>query len=317
MAGLTRVARGAWGAVRIGGGVAIVAGAVVAVGTGPFLRGIAAVSPAAILAAGALAAVAAGAAAWRWQIVAAGLGLPLTWREAFAAYYRSQFLNTVLPGGVLGDVHRAYHHGQRHDRLGAAGRSVAVERVAGQIVQLTLTLVVLVCFGVTSVAAPVAWAGLVAVAVAAGIIGALGTTRRGRRMLRREIGMLRPLWQRPRTLLAVAGASSVVVVATAGMFVVAGMAVGVAVAPHELALVGLVVLGAAAIPVNVGGWGPREVASAAAFALAGLDAGAGVAVSTAFGVLTMVAVAPGAIVLMATWAHAVRVSRIRSQRGTA
>jgi hypothetical protein len=48
----------------------------------------------------------------------------------------------------------------------------------------------------------------------------------------------------------------------------------------------------------VAGWGPREAAAASAFAIVGLGAEAGVAASTAFGVLTLIAVAPGAIVLL-------------------
>ena len=59
------------------------------------------------------------------------------------------------------------------------------------------------------------------------------------------------------------------------------------------------VLLAAAIPLNIGGWGPREGVAAWVFAAAGLGAGAGMAAATAFGVLTLVAVLPGAGVLLA------------------
>jgi hypothetical protein len=82
------------------------------------------------------------------------------------------------------------------------------------------------------------------------------------------------------------------------MFVVAAAAVGVSAGPRELAPIALAVLSASAIPINVGGWGPREAASAGAFALAGIGGSIGVEVSVAFGVLGMIAVAPGAIVLL-------------------
>ena len=59
--------------------------------------------------------------AWRWRLVARGRGIDLPVREAVTAYYRSQFLNTTLPGGVLGDVHRAV--------APRARRPVALERV--------------------------------------------------------------------------------------------------------------------------------------------------------------------------------------------
>ena len=67
----------------------------------------------------------------------------MTLRAAAAAYYRSQFLNSVLPGGVLGDVHR----GVTHRAMG----SVVAERVVGQAVQVALAgLVVLVAWPVTA-----------------------------------------------------------------------------------------------------------------------------------------------------------------------
>jgi uncharacterized membrane protein YbhN (UPF0104 family) len=300
VAGLNRIPPRLRSGLRIAAALAVVAGTAAAVGVEPFLHGLATISPATILAAAALAGVATAAAAWRWRIVSAGFGLPLPWSEAFASYYRSQFLNTVLPGGVVGDVHRAYVHGQRHRRIDLAARAVAAERVAGQLVQIVLTLAILLPLGMASPLAPLAWiSGAIAV-LAIVVVGVVAATRRGRAALGREYRMLRPVLTRPAALCAIAAASVVVVAAHAATFVIAGLAAGVHAGADELAVVALIVLGAAAIPVNVGGWGPREAVAAAAFALAGLGAAAGVAVSTAFGVLTVVAVLPGALALLAS-----------------
>ena len=65
-------------------------------------------------------------------------GFALGWRESVSAYYRSQFLNTVLPGGVVGDVHRAVVHGRSVEQVAQAARAVAAERAVGQAVQLVL-----------------------------------------------------------------------------------------------------------------------------------------------------------------------------------
>jgi uncharacterized membrane protein YbhN (UPF0104 family) len=284
---------------RIVAALAVVVATAAVVGAAPFLDGLAAVSPWTIVAAVALAAAATAAAAWRWQMVSTGFGLPLTWSDAFAAYYRSQFLNMVLPGGVVGDVQRAYVQGRVHDRLDLAARAVAAERIAGQLVQLVLTLAILLPLGLTSPLAPLAWiSGAVALLMLVGV-AVVALSGRGRAALAREYRMLRPVLSRPPTLLAITAASVVVLAAHTATFVVAGLAAGARADPAELAIVALIVLAAAAIPLNVGGWGPREAVAAAAFALAGLGAGAGVAVSTAFGVLTMVAVAPGAVALLA------------------
>ncbi|GAA5202475.1 lysylphosphatidylglycerol synthase transmembrane domain-containing protein [Microbacterium jejuense] len=286
-------------AVRIAAGVTVVAGTAIVVGVGPFLQGIAAVSPLSILAAFGLIAVATAAAAWRWRVVATGFGLDLPWREAFGAYYRSQFLNAVLPGGVVGDVHRAYVHGSARDSIGLAARAVAAERVFGQVVQFVLTLAVVLPLGFGSSLAPVVWgAGVVAVAVVLAVAVAMSVPR-ARRVLRREYRMLRPVLARPLAVVAILLASIAVVAAHVTLFVVAGLAVGLDAAPVGLVPAAMVVLAASALPINVGGWGPREAAAGAAFALAGAGAADGVATSTAFGVLALIAVAPGAVVLLA------------------
>ena len=81
--------------------------------------------------------------AWRWSLVARGLGVGVPLRAAVAAYYRSQFLNTTLPGGVLGDVHRGVRHGRDVGDVGRGLRAVAWERSAGQVVQIVLAVAVL------------------------------------------------------------------------------------------------------------------------------------------------------------------------------
>jgi uncharacterized membrane protein YbhN (UPF0104 family) len=298
VAGLTKIPPRLRFALRIAAAIAVVAATAAVVGVGPFLHGLTSISPVTVLVAIALAAIANVAASWRWRMVSAGFGLPLPWGEAFASCYRSQFLNSVLPGGVVGDIHRAYAHGRPHHRVDLAARAVATERGAGQLVQIVLTLAILLPLGITSPLASLAWVSGAIAVVAVIAIAVVAATRRGRAVIAREYGMLRPLLARPLTLLAIAAASIVVVAAHAATFVVAGIAVGVHADPTRLGLVALVVLGAASIPISVGGWGPREAVAASAFALFGLGAAAGVAASTAFGVLALVAVAPGALKML-------------------
>ena len=309
MAVLTRIPPWARVLLRVGLGVAVVAATVAIVGGRPFLRGFLAVSPTAILAALVLVGVATAAAAWRWSIVSGRLGAPLGWAAAVAAYYRSQFLNTVLPGGILGDVHRAYRRGRDTGDLAVAARAVATERIVGQVVQVALVAAVLAGLGLTTPLPGLAWIVAAAAAVVLITVAIALATGRGRRILRRELALLRRILGAPRAAIPIVVSSVVVVAAHAATFVVASRAVGIVASPRELIGLALVALTAAALPLNVGGWGPREAASASAFALVGLGAGSGVAASAAFGVLTMIAVAPGAVVLVA--------DRIAASRRTA
>ena len=112
-------------------------------GTEPFLDGLRAVDGRALLAAAAIGLVTTVCCAWRWTIVARGLGVQLSLPTAVAAYYRSIFLNLTLPGGVAGDVHRGVSHGRDVQDVGRGLRIVAWERTAGQLVQAVLTIAVL------------------------------------------------------------------------------------------------------------------------------------------------------------------------------
>ncbi|HEX2412645.1 MAG TPA: lysylphosphatidylglycerol synthase domain-containing protein, partial [Solirubrobacteraceae bacterium] len=69
-------------------------------GTGPFLDGLGTVDGEALAAASGLAVLTTICCAWRWRIVARGLGVDLPLGTAVSAYYRSLFLNVTLPGGV-------------------------------------------------------------------------------------------------------------------------------------------------------------------------------------------------------------------------
>jgi hypothetical protein len=73
----------------------------------------------------------------------------------------------------------------------------------------------------------------------------------------------------------------------------------------------ILVLLAMAVPLNIGGWGPREGVAAWAFATAGLGADAGVATATVYGVLVVAAGLPGLGVLVGTDAPAGRGSSKR------
>lgn len=243
-------------------GAAVLVVLALRLGSEPFVHGLAAVGPAAVATALAVGALTTLAGAWRWRLVAGDLGLDVPFGAAVAACYRSQLLNSALPGGVLGDVHRAVDRGRRAGATGLAVRSVAWERGLGQLVQVALTLLVLRLW----------LPALLAVAV---LVVALARFRA--------------------VALGVAASSVVALAGLTVMFLVAASATGTS---PSLAVVLLVLL-AAAVPLNVGGWGPREGAAAWVFAAAGLGAAHGLAASVAYGVMALVATLPGLLVLVA------------------
>jgi hypothetical protein len=272
------------------------------VGARPFEDGLRAVTWPAVVAALALTALTTVCSAWRWRVVARALGVELGLPRAVGAYYRSLFLNSVLVGGVIGDVHRAVTHGRRSGDVARGLRAVAWERLWGQVVQAAVTAVLLLTLrSPVRPALPYVLAGIAGVAGCAALV-ARGAARRGRSRLARtaraaSVDLRRQLlaphvW--PRLVLA----SVLVVAGHTATFVIAARVAGCTAPLGELVALLLVVQTAGSLPLTVAGWGPREGAAAWAFAVAGLGAGAGITISTLYAVLMLAAVAPGAALLL-------------------
>ena len=156
-----------WG--RYVGPVAVLAVLVWRLGTGPFLDGIRTIDGRALAAASVLVVLTTVCSAWRWKIVAGGLGVGVSLPAAVAAYYRALFLNVTLPGGVVGDVHRGISHGRDVNDVGRALRAVAWERTAGQVVQVLLTVAVLLALP-SPVQSPCRWVAIAVVAALFGVV---------------------------------------------------------------------------------------------------------------------------------------------------
>jgi glycosyltransferase 2 family protein len=96
---------------------------------------------------------------------------------------------------------------------------------------------------------------------------------------------------------AIAFASVLVVGGHAITFVIAARTAGVTAPLSQLLPLALLAMLAMVLP-SVAGWGPREGATAWAFAAAGLGAAQGVATAVVYGVMVLAASLPGALVLM-------------------
>lgn len=280
------------------GGALILAAVLVWLGVDPFLDGLRAVDASTLLVATAIAGLTTLGAAWRWHLVAHRLQAPLPLQAAVAACYRAQFLNVVLPGGVLGDVDRGVRHGRDVQDVARGLRAVAWERVAGQVVLAALGA------GAVLVARPFAdvipavpsWVGPAVIVVALAGAAILARTGLGVRVTRVTVADARAL-ARPGLLGKVLLASLVVLTGHVTTFWLAAHAVGVAVPVSELVPLALFILFVAALPLNLAGWGPREGAAAWAFAGAGAGANQGLAVAVAYGAMVFVATLPGAVLL--------------------
>ena len=245
-------------------------------------------------------------------------GRPVRCATAVASYYRSQFLNTTLPGGVVGDVHRGVRHGRDAGDVGRGLRAVAWERSAGQVVQVALTLLVLLAAAVAGALGDAGRRGGRVAAVLAVVLLACGRCRDAARRCwprtprrRADVrdGLLGPApgpascsprrrGRRPRRDLPGRGADRR-----------RDRVAGASCCRWRCSC-----CSRWRCRSTSAGWGPREGVAAWAFAAAGLGADQGVATAMVYGVMALVASLPGAVVLAVLAASRRRAGRRRTGR---
>ena len=306
------MSRTAWRLARLAGAVVTLAVLLWRLGTGPFFEGVRTVDARALAAGAGLAVLTTVCCAWRWKIVARGLGVDLPLPAAVAACYRSLFLNVTLPGGVVGDVHRGLSHGRDVSDLGRGLRAVAWERFAGQVVQAALTVAVLLLLP-SPVRSSMPLLTIALVVVVVGVMLAararpIGGRSRWARIRSTATGDVRDGFLGERAWLQVGLASALVVAGNAATFLIAARTAGTTAPPSRMLPLALLVMLAMVLP-SVAGFGPREGAAAWVFGAAGLGAERGVATAVAFGVMVFVASLPGAAVLAVAWMHRTRPAR--------
>ncbi|WP_436494866.1 lysylphosphatidylglycerol synthase transmembrane domain-containing protein [Actinokineospora sp. HUAS TT18] len=295
----------AWPWLRLALAAAVLVALGLKLGTQAFLDGLRAAAGWPILAALAIGLLTTVTAAGRWCVISRRLGLPLTLGTAVADYYRALFLNAVLPAGVLGDVHRAVSHGKHTGGRGV--RAVVFERVAGQVVLIAIGVAVVIAQPIPGLnLAPsketltVALVALVVATAAASRVPALRTT-----------------WADLRSALTalptVVTLSAATIAGHISLFLVAAEAAGTTAPAKTLVPVIVLALLVMAVPVNIGGFGPREAFLAAAFGATGLGAAQGLTTGVVYGVLALVASLPGLLLLKRREVSGERVDQPRQQ----
>uniref|UniRef100_A8M5L5 Dolichol-P-glucose synthetase-like protein n=1 Tax=Salinispora arenicola (strain CNS-205) TaxID=391037 RepID=A8M5L5_SALAI len=300
-----------WAWARTLGGVGVLALLLGQVGIGPFLDGVRLITVPVLAAALAIGGLTTVCGAWRWSLVAGGLGVRLPLRTAVAHCYRAVFLNATLPGGILGDVHRAVRHGRDTGDLGRGIRAVVWERTAGQVVLAVVAVMVLAAFpSPARPYVPVATAALAGAGLGVALLVRVrpAGSSRWARAVRTAVSDIRAGLLTRRTWLGVLLASTLAVAGHLATFVLAARTAGSTASLSLLLPLTLLALLAMGVPANVAGFGPREGVAAWAFGAAGLSAAEGVATAMVYGALVLVASLPGAAVLA--------VRRVRVPAGT-
>jgi len=280
--------------------------------------------------------------AWRWCFTASRLGMHLPLRMALREYYLGAFLNQLLPGGVMGDVTRAWRHsrsGHGAPRPGPAFRAVILERASGQLVMIAVALYSL---GMLREIREVVGAGpagsfaigpgplpgssglpgllTAGIAVLAAIMVTAATLRGWRRVRNGPVAGARiaargAIWTdtreallSPRALPIQLGSSLLVVASYLTVYLLGARALGIDTPTSLLLPLVAPVLMAMLIPLTMAGWGVREGGAALVWTAAGLPPSEGVAISVTYGLLVLVSTLPGLPILLGV------ISRNRGRR---
>ncbi|MDI5978278.1 lysylphosphatidylglycerol synthase transmembrane domain-containing protein [Amycolatopsis magusensis] len=297
-----------WTWARLLAGAALLGFLCWQLGTGALLDGLRAVTVPAVAAALVIGLLTTVFSAARWVLIARSLGLRLPLGAAVASYYRALFLNVVLPGGVLGDVHRAVRHGKDEGDVGRGVRAVVLERTGGQVVLIAAGVAVLTAQPTlvpTQAREVITMIGIALVPVVLCLLAVAPVVARRwadsgskwRRGTAATVADLRTGLLSRRTWPGVLGFSAAALAGHLTLFLVAARVAGTDAPITQLLPIFLLALLAMGLPVNVGGWGPREGVTALTFGVAGLGAAQGLTVAVVYGLLSAVASLPGAGVL--------------------
>jgi uncharacterized protein (TIRG00374 family) len=240
----------------------------------------------------------------RWLFILRSLGAtPPAW-DILKLFYVSIFFNSWAPGGIGGDVMRAWLSYRSNISAKTAITSVILDRVAALVGVAVLVLLTAPSFlgnvGVSVtmlVPIVISMVGLVGIAIAAQFDRLPERWLRFRplRLLHELGGSVRMVFLRPATVFPLVGVAilgqTALGVATYAMAVSLSMNVSFLDCVVLMQPVALV----ANLPITVGGWGVRESAMIMLFGLVGVPTSGSLVLSIQLGLLLLVVALPGGL----------------------
>jgi hypothetical protein len=234
-----------------------------------------------------------GLAGARWSRVSGALGQPLAPSRAIPEYALSTGLNQVLPGGIAGDAVRVWRQRRAGAPLGAAVRGAVVERWCGQALLAVSTLAGLAAW-------PVLLPECARPASLVGTVGAVSLAVLAVAALPEAVPALGPLARDARRALSADGPRLLALTLPLHLSLLAGFqACAVAIGRPlgaELWVALPMVLTLMAVPLAVGGWGPRELGAVGLLPLFGWAETDAFALAALFGLATLAGALPGLLV---------------------
>ena len=244
----------------------------------------------------------------RWRVVLTAIDAPLAFWEALRFWYVGAFFNQVLPSSVGGDVVRGYLAFKRGLSASSVFSSLFIDRLA-TVLALVLLVAAMVPFmdGLQGGAwfSRVVWLTLAGAVGGTAVLMVLDRLPGSLTRFRIVRGVMGLALDARRVLLRLASGAGLMAWSLAGhvnlsvVMYALFQGLGADVAMMDCLVLFPPVLMVQILPVSVAGWGVREGALVARFALVGGAPGVALAASIVFGLALIVVSLPGAVLWLA------------------
>ena len=239
--------------------------------------------------------------AYRWMYISSKNGSEMNFLYCLKFYYISTFINNILPGGVVGDIYRAYSARESDNNLINLSKSVqgiVFERLSGQIMMFFIFLISLTFFFLINAKYVAFLFTVVPVLLITFIIYIVVKKIYFNKISSNEIVINfrkifsgKIFWNH--TII-----SFFVVLSYIVIYIISAEALGLSIDYFTFFVFTPIVLFSMTLPVSIGGWGVREGTALLIAFLLGLSASSSISVAVMYGILNLFCSLPGLYFLL-------------------
>ena len=239
--------------------------------------------------------------AYRWKYISKYTNLNISLSNSIKFYYISTFMNNILPGGIMGDIFRIYHHVENKKeilRIGGSFQSVIFERLSGQLMLLSFFILSLGLYFIIHekyIAFSYLFLPLIIVLYFLKNIfnnklkKYIRNKNYGNNFLTVFTGEV--FWRH--TVL-----SFFVMMSYIFIYIISAISLGVSIDYFSFLVFTPIILFSMTLPVSIGGWGVREFTALLISFLLGLSASVSISVAIMYGILNLICSLPGLYFLL-------------------
>ena len=234
--------------------------------------------------------------AYRWMYISKYTNLNITFKESLKFYYISSFMNNILPGGIVGDIFRVYHHAENKReimKLGKSFQSVIFERLSGQIMLFIFFIFSLSLYFILNEKYLAFLYVFLPLLVIFFLVKYIFRLKLNNYLISRSFGQNffkvftgEVFWRH--TILSFFVVASYILI-----YIISAKSLGISIDYFAFLVFSPIILFSMTLPVSIGGWGVREFTALLISFLLGLSASASISVAIMYGVLNLICSMPG------------------------